>query len=175
MEGAEITEADPYGVRTAGATPDLHGCGSVAVTLVVHARLAEADVVRVGVEHDDTQVGLHQQALEQHAQGVRLARARLPTQEGVATEAAGIEPERHAGGERELPHVQLGAIGTRGLEPGPHPVRGGAAYDGVVERAPVAVENDTLPAAGADANLPEPRRSRVLVAELERQQLAQAG
>ena len=173
--GAQIAEADPDGVGTAGAAPDLNRCRGVAVALVVDPRLTEAHVVRVRVEHDDPQVGLHQQALEQHAEGVGLARARLATQEGVAAEAVGIEPERHAAGERELPHVELGAVGTRGLEPGAHLVRSGATHQGVVERALVAVENDAVPTAGADADLPEARRGGVLVAELERQQLTQAG
>src|SRR5215213_7739181 len=96
LDGAEIAEADPYGVHAAGAASDVYRCRSVAVALVVSARLAEAHIVRVGVEHDDPQVGFHQQALEQHAEGVSLARARLATQEGVAAEAAGIEAERHA-------------------------------------------------------------------------------
>ena len=92
----------------------------------------------------------------------------------MAAEPAGIESERHAAGERELPHVELRAVGTRPLEPGAHLVRGGATHQGVVERALVAVENDAVPAASAEADLPEPRRGGVLVAELERQQLAQA-
>ena len=93
----------------------------------------------------------------------------------MAAEPAGIELERHAGGKRELSHVELCAVGARVLEPGADLVRGGAAHDGVVERAPVAVENDAIPAAAADADLPEPRRGGVLLAELERQQLPQAG
>jgi hypothetical protein len=154
VDGAQIAEPDPYGVRTAGGASDLHRCRSVAVALVVNARLAKAHVVRVGVEHDDPQFGLHQQALEQHAQGIGLARARLAAQEGVATEAAGIEPKRHAAGERELPHLKLRPVGTRTLEPGAHLVRSGPTHHGVVERALVAVENDAVPAASAEADRP---------------------
>ena len=78
-------------------------------------------------------------------------------------------------GECELSHVELRAVGARTLEPGAHLLRGGATHQSVVERAPVAMEDDAIPAAGADADLPERRRGGVLVAELERQQLAQAG
>ena len=84
----------------------------------------------------------------------------------MAAEPAGIELEWHPGRERELSHVELRAVGPRALEPGAHLVRGRATHRGVVERGLVPVENDAVPDAGADADLPEPRRGGVLLAEL---------
>ena len=84
-----------------------------AAALGVHARLAEAHEVGVRVEQHEPQVSLDQEPLEEHAERVRLARARLPAEEGVAAEATGVEPERHPGGERESATSRCAPSGAR--------------------------------------------------------------
>ena len=72
-------------------------------------RFAQPDEVGVGVEHDDLEPGLQQQPLEDQAERVGLAGAGLPAEEGVAVEAAGVDPGGHAGCEQHLADRQLGA------------------------------------------------------------------
>ena len=50
---------------------------------------AEVHEVGVGVEHGHPQVGLQEEPLEEHAEGVGLARAALAAEEGVPVEPAG--------------------------------------------------------------------------------------
>ena len=71
----------------------------------------QPDEVGVGIEHDDPQLRLEQQLLEDHAERVRLAGARLPAQERVAVEPAGVERARHVRRERELADLQRRARG----------------------------------------------------------------
>ena len=79
--------------------------------------LGQAREVRVGVEHDDPQVGLQQQLLEHHAQRVRLARAGLPAEEGMAAEPARVQPRPAAPGRTSAPPIvsraPRGAVDSR--------------------------------------------------------------
>ncbi len=59
------------------------------------ARLTQAHEIGVGVDHDDPQLGVEQKLLEDDAKRVRLARARLPAEERMPIEAAGVDPCGH--------------------------------------------------------------------------------
>ena len=83
--------------------------------ICVRARVRQPHVVRVRIEHHDAQVGLHQQPLQEHAERVGLARARLAAEEGVAPEAAPVQSNRHSVRQRQLPDLE-GA--SRGRRPG---------------------------------------------------------
>ncbi len=180
LRRAQLAEADPDGVGAVGAAPDrdrLRHRAEALGRLGVGAGpgLGQADVVGVRVQHHDAQARLHQEALEQDAERVGLAGARLPAQERVAAEAGRVEGERDAAGERELADVQGRALGARTLEPGAHLVRQRGAREGVMEGPAVAVEDDPLAAADPDPHLRQPGAGCVLAAHLERQDLAQAG
>ena len=61
--------------------------------------------------------------LEHHTERVGLSGARLPAQERMAVESAGIESEPHARRKPQLADLELGATRTRTFEPGRHFVR----------------------------------------------------
>ena len=166
--GLEVAEAQPQPIAAlrAGAV-HVEEARDAAVAARqprrhVAAHLAEPDVVGVGVEHDDAQRRLQQQPLEQHAERVRLARARLPAQERVAVEPGGVERQRHAGDERELAGVELRAARRAALEPRGD-LRGlGRADRAVVERRAVALEQ--RPGAEREPERQAGRRDRAVVA-----------
>jgi hypothetical protein len=113
---------------------------------------AQTYEVRIRIEHDDAQARLVQESLQDHAERVRLSRARLPAQERVAVEPAGIESERHARREPQLADVELSTVRTRALKPGRHFVRPRRSHQPVVERIAVAVTYHPGPAHGPDPN-----------------------
>ena len=130
------------------------------------------------------QVGLEQQLLEHDAERVRLARARLATQEGVAPETARVERERHAGREQQLADLEPGSPRSGCLEMVAHLVGGRGSHDGVVERQPVAAQDPALALGAADHDLGAVRRSAgvgrgepepLVPAEPERHDLAEPG
>ena len=83
-------------------------------------RRAEVHEVGVGVEDRHPQVGLQQQPLEQHPEGVGLARPALAAEEGVPVEPAGPQArlgadvtgapgaDRHRAGGRAVQAAELG-------------------------------------------------------------------
>jgi hypothetical protein len=70
------------------------------------ARLAQPDVIRVRVEHDEPEVGATQDLLEQDARRVGLARARLSAEERVPGEPARVEAGAHLGCVHECADVE---------------------------------------------------------------------
>ena len=81
------------------------------------AEFAEADEVRVRVEHHDPERRLGEQALEDRPERVRLTRARLAAEERMAVERAGVEGERDALGVGERAHLEHRPGWPRGVEP----------------------------------------------------------
>ncbi len=91
----------------------------------------------------------------------------------MPAEARGVELERHARRERELPDRQRGALRARPVEPGGHLVRPRRTHGRIVEWSPVPLEHRAVPAAEADPDLRQPRPGAIVAAELEREQLTQ--
>ena len=116
-------------------------------------RRAEVHEVGVRVEDGHPQVGLQQEPLEQHPEGVGLARAALPAQERVPVEPAGPQArlgadvtrapraDRHRAGGRAVQAAELGGPGE--LQGGPAEGRPVAALHraGLVQGA----DDDTEP------------------------------
>ena len=125
----------------------------------VRPQLPEPYVVGVRVEHDELQVGLEQQPLEDDAERVRLAGARLAAQERVAPETARVERERHAGREQVLPDLEAGSPRRGLLEVVAYLVGSRRPHRGVVERRPVAAQHTALALGAADHDLGAVRRA----------------
>ena len=107
----EVAQADADRVVAArsaahGDRPRRRAVALDGLVVSARPRLPEPHVVGVGVEHDDPQLGLHQQLLQQHAERVRLPRPGLAAQEGMAAKAGGVERERHAASDREFADVE---------------------------------------------------------------------
>ena len=115
--------------------------------------LAEPNEVRVRIEDDQPQRRLQQELLENRAEGVRLPGAGLSAEERVPVEPAGVEPEAHARPEDELADVEGGAPRARPVEPPRDGLRVRPHDRGLVERAPVAVEDDAVAAGEGDAEV----------------------
>ena len=180
MGRVEFAEADPDGIGAVGASPDrdrlrqrAEALGSLPVGTL--AGVAQADIVGVRVEDNDAQARLHQEALEQDAERVGLAGARLAAEEGVAAETGGVEGEWDAPRERELADIEGGALGPCALEPGAHLVGQRRAGERVVEGPAVALQDDALAAAEPDPHLRKPRAGGILAVHGEREDLAEAG
>src|SRR5262249_34563531 len=84
----------------------------------VVARVGKAHEVGVRVEDDDAELRLVEEPLEDDAERIRLARARLAAEERMPVEAARVERERNAGRERELADDEPGARGRARVEVG---------------------------------------------------------
>ena len=129
----------------------------------VRTQLTEPHEVGVRVEHDELQVGLEQQLLEHDAEGVRLAGARLAAEKRVPAEATGVERERHARREQQLPDLQPGSPRCRLLEVVAHLVGRRRPHRGVVERRAVPAQHTAFALGAADHDLRRctPRRRRL--------------
>jgi hypothetical protein len=146
-------------VETLGAVPDRahdDAFGRLPVPgrdIVVDAvpGLAEPDEVRVRIQDDQPQRRLQQKPLQDRAEGVRLPRAGLSAEEGVAVEPAGVEPEAHARPEGQLTDVERRPARSCAFEPLGDGCRVRPRDRKVVERAPVAVEEDSVAASESDA------------------------
>ena len=111
-------------------------------------RRAEVDEVGVRVEDGHPQVGLQQEPLEEHPEGVRLARPALAAEEGVPVEPAG--PQARLGADvTGAPGADRQGAGGRAVQAaelgGPGEVHGGLA-----ERRPVAALHRARLVQGAD-------------------------
>ena len=91
----------------------------------------------------------------------------------MAAEAAGVERERHAGGEHQLPDLELSPPGRRLLEVGAHLLRRRGPNGRVVERRAVAVQDPALALGAANRDL-RPVPAGVVSSELEGMLLADA-
>ena len=136
------------------AHDDAVGCVAVAgghVLADALPDLAEPDEVRVRIEDDQPQRRLQQELLENRAEGVRLPGARLSAEERVPVEPAGVEPEAHARAQDELADVERRPPRSRPVEPPRDGLRLRPHDRRLVEREPVAVEDDTVAAGEGDA------------------------
>ena len=119
----------------------------------VRPQLAEPREVGVGIEHDDPQVGLEQELLEHDAERIGLAGARLAAEKRVPPEAAGVECERYARGEHQLPDLEPGSPRGGLLEVDADLVGRRRPHRGVVERRAVAAQDPALALGAADHDL----------------------
>ena len=116
---------------------------SVAVALVVHARLAEAHVIRVGVEHDDPSWSPSAGARAER-RGKVLPEIRLPHRHVWRPNRRQRANGNGIRGERKLPHLELRAVGRVPSARRP-PRPGGATHQGVGGTGARRLENDAVP------------------------------
>ena len=156
LDRIEVAEADvePLGTAPDGAHDDALGRLPVTgrdVFVDAVSWLAEPDEVRVRIEDDQPQRRLQQKLLEDRAEGVRLPGAGLPAEERVPVEPAGVEPEAHARTEGELTDVERRSSRSGPVEPVGDGRRVRPRDRNVVERGPVAVEEDPVATGERDA------------------------
>ena len=178
----ELVERDEEPVS--GADDDALRCVRVArgeLSVSLGPLLAEPDVVGVGIEDDQTEVGLDEEPLQHEAERVGLSGARLATEECVAVEPARIERRWHARRQQELTDRQRRPRRANRREPG-RDVRGiRRACQCIVKRPPVAFEDNSLasngpkchPGAQLDAFVAARHLRTVDACQLERYHLAE--
>ena len=119
--------------------------------------LAQTDEVGVGIEHDDSQVRVEDQALEDGAEGVRLAGSGLAAEERVPVEPARVQRDAQLGLEQHRSDVEP-RTGRAALDQVPFDdVRRRTCDRHVVERRRLRVQHH---AASPNDRDPDIRRAR---------------
>ena len=92
----------------------------------------------------------------------------------MSAKACGVEREWHAAGDRQFADLESDALGLRPLEPGGHLLLGRGSHERVVERAPVPLEQRSVPARDPDQDGARPvDRARLVLLHAKRQHLAE--